>query len=169
MAIEQVSMHGKPFTLAGTPVSVGKPIPDFTVVDSDLKPVTRSLFIGSPCIISSVVSLDTPVCDVQMRRFSEEAARLGGKLQIVVVSMDLPFAQKRWCGAVGAGNVRAFSDYREASFGNAFGVLIKDLRLLARAVFVVDAKGVLRYAQVVPEVTDEPDYRAALDAVRGLG
>ena len=169
MATGQVSLHGKPFTLAGTPVSVGKLIPDFTVVDSDLKPVTRALFIGSPCILSSVVSLDTPVCDLQMRRFNQEAAALGGKLQIVVVSMDLPFAQKRWCGAAGAGNVHAFSDYRDASFGNAFGVLIKGLRLLARAVFVVDAKGVLRYAQVVPEVTDEPDYQAALDAVRELG
>ena len=165
---QTVTLHGKPVTIVGTPVKVGNPVPDFSVVDQDLNTVTRSVLAGSPCILSSVVSLDTPVCDIQMRRFNSEAASLGKNVRILVVSMDLPFAQKRWCGAAGATNVKALSDHRDASFGKAFGVLIRDLRLLARAVFLVDARGVLRYCEVVPEVTHEPDYQAVLKALREL-
>ncbi len=163
---ENVTLHGCPVNLVGGPVRLGRPAPDFTVLDADLKDVTLSDFAGKPCILSSVVSLDTPVCDLQMRRFNQEASALGPDVQIIVISMDLPFAQKRWCGAAGADNVHAFSDHRDASFGKAFGLLIQELRLLARAVMVIDADGILRYRQVVPEVTQEPDYAPVLDAVR---
>ena len=168
VAKDKVTLHGKPVQLIGTPVKTGDRAADFTVLDQDLKPVTRAILAGKPCILSSVVSLDTPVCDVQMRRFNEEATRIGKDVQIIVVSMDLPFAQKRWCGAAGASNVHAFSDHRDASFGKAYGLLIKDLRLLARAVFVVDAQGVIRYREIVPEITHEPDYQAALRALGEL-
>jgi thiol peroxidase len=113
-----------------------------------------------------VPSLDTPVCDLQTRRFNQEAARLGPDVQILTISMDLPFAQKRWCGAAGIERVTTLSDHREASFGTAYGVLIKELRLLARAVFVVDKDGVVRYVQIVPELSREPDYEAALAAAK---
>ena len=117
-------------------------------------------------VIGSVPSLDTPVCDTETRRFNEEAARLGDDVRVVVVSMDLPFAQRRWCGAAGIDRVVTLSDHRDATFGSAYGVLIKELRLLARSVFVVDKKGVIRYIQLVKELTQEPDYEAVLKAVK---
>ena len=132
---------------------------------NDLSPVKLSDFRGRVCVISVVPSLDTPVCDIQTRRFNEEAAALGGDVVVLTISMDLPFAQKRWCGAAGIKNVRTLSDHRNAAFGKAFGVLIDELRLLARAVFVVDADGIIRYKQVVQELTNEPDYDAAMKAV----
>ncbi len=119
-------------------------------------------------IISSVPSLDTAVCDIQTRKFNEEAANLSADAVVLTISMDLPFAQKRWCGATGVDNVRTLSDHRDASFATAFGVLIKELRLLARAVFVVDKAGTIRYIQIVDELTHEPDYEAAIDAARAL-
>jgi thiol peroxidase len=161
-----VAMRGNPLTLVGEEVKPGGPAPEFEVIDNDLAPVALSSFKGKVCIISSVPSLDTPVCDTQTRRFNEEAARLGTDVAVLTISMDLPFAQKRWCGAAGVTSVKTLSDHRDASFGSAFGVLIKELRLLARAVFVVDREGVLRYAQYVNELTQEPDYGAALEAAR---
>ena len=119
-------------------------------------------------MISSVPSLDTPVCDAQTRRFNEEATSLGDDVVVLTISMDLPFAQKRWCGAAGVDKVVVLSDYRSGEFGRAFGVLIKELRLLARAVFVVDRDGTVRYIQIVDEITNEPDYDAALAAVKQL-
>ncbi|MFC1868765.1 thiol peroxidase, partial [Thermodesulfobacteriota bacterium] len=118
--------------------------------------------------ISSVPSLDTPICDIETRRFNEEAGNLGSEVVILTISMDLPFAQKRWCGAAGVDRVVTLSDHRDAAFGEAYGVLIKELRLLARAVYVVDRVGVVQYTQIVNEVTNEPDYGAVLDAVRKL-
>jgi thiol peroxidase len=115
-----------------------------------------------------VPSLDTSVCDLETRKFNEKAAQLGSDVVVLTISMDLPFAQTRWCGAAGIKNVQTLSDYRDASFGNAYGVLIKDLRLLARAVFVVDKKGVVRYLQIVPEIATEPDYDAVLKAAKEL-
>ena len=117
-------------------------------------------------MISSVPSLDTPVCDVSTRKFNEEAANLGPDVEILTISMDLPFAQARWCGAAGVERVKTFSDHRDASFGTTFGVLIKDLRLLSRAVFVVDRAGTLQYCELVPEIGNEPNYEQALNAVR---
>ena len=161
-------MKGKPLTLIGTGVNVGEPAPDFEVVANDLSLVKFSSFSGKTCLISSVPSLDTSVCDLQTRRFNEHARTLGGDIVILTISMDLPFAQKRWCGAAGVQNLQTLSDYRSAQFGSAFGVLIKELRLLARAVFVVDAKGIVRYIQIVDELTKEPDYNSALEAVKKL-
>jgi thiol peroxidase len=163
-----VTMKGKPVTLAGRVVKVGQKAPDFEVVANDMSVVKFSSFAGKTCIIASVPSLDTSVCDMETRRFNEEAGKLGDDVVVLTISMDLPFAQKRWCGAAGVKNVQTLSDYRYASFGNAYGVLIKDLRLLARAVFVVDKTGVVRYVQIVPEIATEPNYDAVLKAVKEL-
>jgi thiol peroxidase len=163
-----VTMKGQPLTLLGSEVKAGDKAPDFEVVANDLTPVKFSSFVGRVCIISSVPSLDTRVCDIMTRRFNMEAGSLGGEVAVLTISMDLPFAQKRWCGAAGVENLQTLSDYREASFGKAYGVLIKELRLLARAVFVVDKKGVIRHKQLVGEMTNEPDYEAVLKAVKEL-
>ena len=159
-----VTLRGKPVTLVGPDIGVGDRAPDFTVMDEELAPVTFSSFRDKPCIISSVVSLDTSVCDLETRRFNEEAVKLSADLEILTISMDLPFAQKRWCGAAGVTRVRTLSDYRDASFGTSYGVLIKELRLLARAAFVVDREGVVRHAHLVEEITNEPDYASVLEA-----
>jgi thiol peroxidase len=163
-----ITMKGNPLTLLGPGLNVQDAAPDVEVLDNDLAPLRLSSFRGKVCVISSVPSLDTPVCDMETRRFNEEAARLGDDVVILTISMDLPFAQKRWCGAAGVDRVITLSDHRDASFGNAFGVLIKELRLLARAVFVVDREGLIQYIQFVNEVTEEPDYGAVLDAVNRL-
>jgi thiol peroxidase len=163
-----ITMKGNPLTLVGNEVKVGQAAPDFTVLDNNLAPVKFSSFRGKTCILSSVPSLDTPVCDMETRRFNEEAGRLGSGVTILTISMDLPFAQKRWCGAAGVTKVQTLSDHRDALFGMAYGVLIKELRLLARAVFLVDKQGTLRYNQLVKEVTKEPDYQEVLDALKKL-
>jgi len=161
-----VTFKGNPLTLVGSIPKVGEQAPYFQVVDNDLEIVDFSSFRGKVCIISSVPSLDTPVCDAQTRRFNVEAGKLGDNVLVLTVSMDLPFAQKRWCGAAGVKNVTTLSDHRDASFGRAYGLLIKELRLLARAVIVVDTEGIIRYVQVVDEITNEPDYDKALNAVQ---
>ncbi len=163
-----ITMKGNPLTLAGEELKVGDVAPDFEVLDNDLAPVKFSSFRGKICVISSVPSLDTPVCDMETRRFNEEAVKLGENIQILTISMDLPFAQKRWCGAAGVHKVVTLSDHRDASFGTVYGALIKELRLLARIVFVVDGEGVIRYIQVVKEQSEEPDYDAVLEAVNAL-
>ncbi|OGP63480.1 MAG: lipid hydroperoxide peroxidase [Deltaproteobacteria bacterium RBG_13_47_9] len=161
-----ITMRGNPLTLVGNQVKVGDAAPDFVVIDNNLAPVKFSSYRGKTCIISSVPSLDTPVCDTETRKFNEDASRLGSQISILTISMDLPFAQKRWCGAAGVEKVQTLSDHRDASFGNAYGVLIKELRLLARAIFLVDQKGMIRYIQLVKEVTTEPDYQALWDALK---
>ena len=161
-----VSMKGEPLVLVGTELKVGDRMPDCTVVDKNLEPVKLSSFRGKVCIISSVPSLDTSVCDIMTRKFNEEVVSLGKDVVALAISMDLPFAQNRWCIAADAKNVNVFSDHRDTSFGRAFGVLIKDLRLLARAVFIADREGIIRYIEIVSEITREPDYEAALEAAR---
>lgn len=163
-----ITMHGNPLTLLGPEVKVGDAAVDFKVLANDLSPVKLSDYKGKVVIISSVPSLDTPVCDVQTRRFNEEATGLSDDVVVLTISMDLPFAQSRWCGAAGVENVVTLSDHRDTAFGGAFGVLIKGLRLLARAVFVVDRDGVVKYVQVVDELTNEPDYAAAIEAAKRL-
>lgn len=163
-----VTMKGNPLTLSGTELRVGDQAPDFVVLDNDLNPVGFDSFRGKVCIISSVPSLDTPVCDMETRRFNNEASRLGDDVVVITVSMDLPFAQKRWCGAAGVDRVQTLSDHREGSFGRAYGVLIKELRLLARAVFVVDQQGTIRYLELVKEIANEPNYESVLGAVKDL-
>ena len=163
-----ITMKGNPLTLVGKELREGDPAPDFEVLDNDLTPIKFSSLKGKIVIISSVPSLDTPVCDMETRRFNEEAGKLGEEVKILTVSMDLPFAQKRWCGAAGVDRVMTLSDHRDAAFGMSYGVLIKELRLLARTLFVVDRKGIIRYIQVVKEQSQEPDYDAVLDAARKL-
>lgn len=161
-----ITFQGKPLHLEGTLPKVGEKAPDFTLVATDLAPATLSQFAGKVLVLATVPSLDTPVCDLEMRHFNAEAAKLSDKCKIIVVSCDLPFAQARWCGAAGASNVTALSDYMENGFGKSYGVLIKELHLLARAVFVVNAQGILTYEQLVPEMTDQPDYALVLEAVK---
>ncbi|MBW2192477.1 MAG: thiol peroxidase [Deltaproteobacteria bacterium] len=163
-----VTIHGNPLTLIGPALEKGNPAPDVELLDNDLNPVKLSSFQGKVCVISSVPSLDTPVCDMETRRFNTEAEKLGDTVAVLTVSMDLPFAQKRWCGAAGVENVVTLSDHRNAAFGEAYGVLIKELRLTARSIFVVDPNGVIQYIQTVSEVSEEPDYNAVLDAVKKL-
>ena len=163
-----VTMKGNPLTLVGNEVKVGDAMPDCEVVGKELALVKLFSFRGKVCIISSFPSLDTSVCDMMTRRFNEEAVALGSDVVVLAISMDLPFAQDRWCIAADVKNVNMFSDHRTASFGQAFGVLIKELRLLARAVFVVDKQGIVRYTQIVDELTHEPDYEAVLEAVKEL-
>lgn len=164
----QVTFKNGPVTLVGNEVKVGDSAPDFTVLANDLSPVTLKDSEGKIRLFSVVPSLDTGVCDAQTRRFNEEAANLGDNVVIYTVSVDLPFAQKRWCGAAGIDAVQTVSDHRDLSFGEAYGVYIQELRLLARAVFVVDANDKVTYVEYVPEATDHPNYEAAIEAVKAL-
>lgn len=163
-----ITFKGNPFTLLGPELKVGGKAPDFAVVDNGLAPVTLASSAGKIRIISTVPSLDTPVCDSETRRFNQEAAALPGNVTVLTISLDLPFAQKRWCGAAGIDRVATLSDYRDRSFGQNYGVLIKELLLLTRAIFIIDAADTIRYIQIVPEVTNEPDYAAVITAVKAL-
>lgn len=163
-----ITFKGNPFTLLGPELKVGDKAPGFTVVDNGLAPVTLASYKGKIKIISAVPSLDTPVCDTETRRFNQEAASLPENVVVLTISLDLPFAQKRWCGTAGIDKVTTLSDYQERSFADAYGVLIKELKLLARAVFIIDATDTIRYIQIVPEVTSEPDYAAVIGAVKSL-
>ncbi len=161
----RIKWGGNDTDLAGPEIKTGQKAPDFTVVGNDMKPVTLKDTSGKVRIFSAVPSLDTAVCDTETRRFNQEAANIPG-VDIWTVSMDLPFAQKRWCGAAGIDKVKTVSDHRAASFGEAFGVLEPQKRLLARAVFVVDKDDVVRHVEYVKEVREEPNYAAALEAAR---
>lgn len=163
-----VTLRGNPLTLVGSEIKVGANAPDVELLDNELKPVKISAFKGKVVVVSAVPSLDTPTCDMETRRFNTEAAKLGDNVVILTISTDLPFAQKRWCGAAGVDRVKTLSDHREAAFGLAYGVLIKELRLLARSIFVVDPNGVIRYVQHVQEIAQEPDYDAVIAAVKKL-
>lgn len=164
----QITFKNNPVTLLGNEVKVGDKAPDFTVLANDLSPVTLKDSEGKVRLIASVPSLDTGVCDAETRRFNEEAASLGDNVVVYTVSVDLPFAQKRWCGAAGIDRVITVSDHKDLSFGKAYGVAIEELRLLARAVFVIDAEGIVRYVEYVPESTNHPNYEAAIAAVKKL-
>lgn len=163
-----VTCEGGVLHLEGELPVVGQKAPDFTVCDHELGARCLSDYAGKVVVLVSVPSLDTPVCDMEVRRFNREAAALSDKVQILALSCDLPFAQARWCGAAGVQAVASLSDHKDVDFGTKYGVLIKDWRLLARAVFVVAPDGTLAYSQLVPEVTEEPDYDAVLDAVKKL-
>jgi thiol peroxidase len=163
-----ITFKGNPMTLLGPELKVGAAAPEFKVVDNGLQPVTLADSQGKVCLITVVPSLDTPVCDTMTRKFNEEAAKLPENVVVYTVSLDLPFAQKRWCGNAGIEKVRTLSDYQERSFGLNYGLLIDELKLLARAVLVIDQKGTIAYQEIVKEVTAEPDYNAALAAARAL-
>jgi thioredoxin-dependent peroxiredoxin len=159
------TMRGNPLTLVGPELKAGDKAPDFATIDSSMKPVTLSDTGKKTRIFSVVPSLDTPVCDAQTKRFNEEAGKLDS-VDIYTVSMDLPFAQKRFCNSFALDNVKMLSDHRDASFGQSYGTLIKELRILSRAIFVVGPDDKLKYVEYVPEVADHPDYEAALSAAR---
>jgi thiol peroxidase len=159
------TLKGNPFTLIGPELKTGDAAPDFKLIDNSLKPVTLKDTGNNVRIISVVPSLDTPVCDAQTKRFNEETSKLNG-VDIITVSMDLPFAQKRWCGAFAVDNVKMLSDHVDGSFGAAYGTLIKELRIESRAIFVLDRSNNIRHVEYVKEVADHPNYEAALSAAR---
>lgn len=160
------TFQGKPLTLIGPRLKVGDKAPDFRVVDNGLKPVTLASSKGKTRLISVVPSIDTSVCDLQTKRFNQEASRLSSDTVLMTLSMDLPFAQARWCGHTGADKVQMLSDHQSASFGSAYGVLIKELRLLARSVFVIGPDDKIKYVEYVQEITRQPDYDKVLNFLR---
>src|SRR5262245_50507005 len=167
-----VNFKGNPITLSGPEIKPGADAPDFTAVDNGLQPVKLSQAKGKVIVLTAVPSLDTPVCDTETRRFNQEAGSLGGGVEVWTISMDLPFAQKRWCGAAGITAVKTLSDFREKSFGHQYGVAITSGPLAgvnARAVFVVGKDGKIKHVEYVPEIASEPNYTAALSAARAAG
>ena len=169
MATERVggvTQKGKPMTVIGALLKPGDKAPDFRLLANDLSEVTLADSAGKVRLISVVPSLDTSICDLQTRRFNQEAAGFGPDVVVLTVSVDLPFAQKRWCGAAGVERVQTLSDHRDMNFGDAYGTHIKELRLEQRSIFVVDRAGVIRYVEYVPETAQHPDYEGALAAVR---
>ena len=165
-----VTFQGNPLTLAGTAVAVGQAAPPFKLhaFEGGMQEVTLDNLKGKPSIISVVPSLDTPVCQVQTKRFNEQLASLGEQINALTVSADLPFAQNRFCGAEQITTMKTASDYQDRNFGETWGMLIEELKILARGVFVLDAQGTVTYAETVSEVTNEPDYDAALSALNSL-
>ena len=156
---------GNPKTLVGPELKVGDKAPEFHAIDDGLKPVDLESTGQGVRIFSVVPSLDTPVCDMQTKRFNDEAGK-AANITMYTISMDLPFAQKRWCDAFGVDNVKMISDHRDGSFGEAYGTLIKDLRILSRAIFVVDKNNTIRHVEYVKEVSDHPNYEAVMEAAR---
>lgn len=163
-----VKMKGNPVTLLGEEIKVGQKAPAFTTLDNNLKEVASSEYDGKIRLIASVPSLDTPVCDAEIHNFNKEAAGISKDIIINFISMDLPFAQKRFCQDNNIGNVKTLSDHKDADFGLKYGVLIKELRLLARAIFVVDESNTVKYVEYVKELASHPDYNAALDALKNV-
>ncbi|RKX84345.1 MAG: thiol peroxidase [Spirochaetes bacterium] len=161
-------MGGNVITLEGREVSVGEKAPDFIVLDNDLLPKYLKDFAGRIKLISAVPSLDTSVCDTETRKFNELTAGFSKDVVVLTISMDLPFAQKRWCSAAGVDRVITLSDYKEASFGLSYGVLIKELRLLNRSIFIVDKDDVIRYIEIVEENYNHPDYNRAVKALKSM-
>ena len=161
-----ITFKGNPMTLVGNEVKVGQKAPDFKLTANDLSEVTLKSSAGKVRVVSVVPSVDTPVCDLQTKRFNDEASKLGDKAAIITVSLDLPFAQKRWCGAASATKVQLLSDYKDHSFGVAYGTRIKELGLLTRAVFVIDSNDQVQYVEYVKEVTEHPNYDAAIAAAK---
>jgi len=161
------TMRGKPLTLLGPELKAGEKAPDFAAVTDSLQDVNLEKTGHAVRIFSVIPSLDTPVCDAQTKRFNEEAAKLDG-IEIYTISMDLPFAQKRWCGAFGVDKVKMLSDHRTGSFGEHYGTMIKELRIESRAIFVLDKDGTIKHVEYVKEVADHPNYEAALGAAKAL-
>lgn len=164
-----VTFQGGSLTLVGPELKAGDKAPDFRLIDTGLKPVTLADSKGKTRLISVVPSIDTPVCDLQTKRFNQEAAKLPASVAVLTVSMDLPFAQARWCGLAGADKIQMLSDYQEHAFGRAYGVLIKELQLLSRAIFVIGPDDKVQYVEYVKEITTHPDYEKVLSFVKARG
>jgi thiol peroxidase len=165
-----VTFKGTPLTLAGEAVKVGQPAPDFTLhyFDGGLKTIKLADLKGKPTILSVVPSLDTPVCQTQTKKFNDQLSALAGKINAVTVSLDLPFSMNRFCGAESIKNLRVGSDYQDRNFGKSYGMLIEELKLLARGVIILDKDGKVVYAETVKEVASEPNYDAALAALKSV-
>ncbi|MBL9122321.1 MAG: thiol peroxidase [Planctomycetaceae bacterium] len=165
-----VTFKGNPMTLVGDEVKVGQPAPDFVMhrFEGGMQKLTLADLKGKPSIISVVPSLDTPVCQVQTKKFNQELASYGDKINAWTVSLDLPFAMNRFCGAEGIKSLKSVSDYQDRSFGKNWGMLIDELKILARGTFVLDADGKVVYAETVKEVAQEPNYDAPLAALKSL-
>lgn len=163
-----ISFQNKPVTLLGQQLQAGDKAPGFTVIGNDLQPVTFEGAGGKVRLISVVPSIDTGVCAKQTQRFNDEAGKLGDNAEVLTISADLPFAQARYRSAEEIGNLQVLSDHRDLSFGSAYGVVIEELRLLARAIFVIAPDGTVAYSEYVNEVTDHPDYMEALETVKKL-
>jgi thioredoxin-dependent peroxiredoxin len=163
-----VKVKGGPVTLLGEEVKAGQSAPDFMVLDNNLKEVKLSEYNGKIKLIASVPSLDTPVCDAEIHNFNKDAAGASKDVVVIFISMDLPFAQKRFCQDNDIASVKTFSDHKSADFGLKYGVLIKELRLLARAIFIIDKSGTVKYVEYVPELTSHPNYEAALSALKSV-
>lgn len=164
----EITLNGNKFSLLGSELKIGAAAPDFTLSANDLSDVSLKDFKGRIVILSTVPSLDTPTCSIETARFNQEAGKLGDKVKVLTVSRDLPFAQSRWCAAQGIENVQTLSDYKNTSFSKDYGVFMEGLCLLARAVFIIDAQGIIRYIQFVEEVSNEPDYKSILDNIKEL-
>lgn len=163
-----ITFKGNPISVSGTELRVGDKIPDFTLTGTDLQDIGLSAFSGKVLVIACAPSLDTPVCSTQTKQFNEKAASLSGDIVVLTVSRDLPFAQKRWCGAEGVEGAVCASDYKHRSFGPQFGCVWEDAGLLCRAVFVVDKEGVIQHVEYAAEIAEEPDYHAALAKAKEL-
>lgn len=163
-----ITFLGNTLTLIGNEIKIGQIAPDFTVLDKDFKEITLKDFSGKIKIISVTPSLDTPVCNMQARKFNDMALKLGKDIVILNISMDLPFAIDRFCNSTGVDKIIVLSDHRDASFGLNYGVLIKELRLLARSIFIIDKNDIIRYIEIVPEITQEPNYEKALEELKNL-
>lgn len=163
-----IFMKGRPVHLVGAQLKEGDKAPSFTLINTAMEPVDSAKFADKIVVLSCVPSLDTPTCDLETRHFNQEAASFANQAVVITVSKDLPFAQARWCAANGIENVLTLSDYKNEGFSSDYGVLMEETGLLARAVFVIDKEGIIRYVQFVEEVSQEPDYRAVLDKVKEL-
>jgi len=169
MAVERaaaVTLGGNPLTLVGPAIKVGDKAPGFTVMGNDWKLVRFDNFGGKPALISSILSVNTGICDAEIKRFNEAAGKLGDKAQFFTISTDLPCSQSIWCGNTGVKNVKTYADHMETSFGLAYGTLVKELRILSRAIFVIDKNGAVSYVEYVPEIGQHPDYEHALAAIQ---
>lgn len=162
---KNITFQGNPLTINGSEIKVGDKAPEISVTGTDMRDISWADFADKIVVLSVVPSIDTPTCQLQTKRFNKEATTLGSDVAILTVSMDLPFAQKRWCGAEGVSNMTTASDYKHRSFGESFGTLIKEMGLLARAVFVIDKNRIVRHVEYVASISDEPNYDLALKAV----
>lgn len=162
-----ITFAGNPLTLVGSEVKIGAQAPNFTAIATDMSPVSLNQYQGKVIIISSVPSLDTSVCDMQTRRFNEEAGKLTDAV-VLTLSVDLPFAQARYCGDKGINNVKTLSDHRDLNFGKQYGFVVEELRLLARGIVVIDKNGIVRYSEIVPEMTNAVDFDKVLEVVKTL-
>lgn len=163
-----ITFKGAPLTVTGTVLKAGDALPAFGLIGTSLEPINNSNLQGKVAIISVIPSIDTPVCELQTKRFNEEMGKLGDKVVLLTVSRDLPFAQKRWCAATGASNLVMASDFKERTFGQSYGVELPDLGILARAVIVADAQGTIQHIEYVPEIAQEPNYEGVMKCVAGL-